>query len=96
MKITLKKPISYDGKEYTEFDFDFEGLTGADILQARAGMITSEASYIDGLVPQLSMEFQARVAAGAAKIPYEVIRLFPAADFIDVTNASKGFLGIKG
>ena len=95
MKIELKNPIKFNNSEYRELDFAFEGLSGAHILSARAGMTSSSASYIDGLVPQLSMEFQARVAAEAAKVPYEVITLLPAAYFIKVTTEARSFLGVR-
>lgn len=94
MKLELKKPIKHNDVEYSELDFDFEGLTGMQVLKAREGMTSGLSSYVEGLVPQLSMEFQARLAAEAAKVPYEVIVMLPAADFIQVTTNARRFLGV--
>lgn len=94
MKLELKKPIKHNDVEYSELDFDFEGLTGMQVLKAREGMTSGLSSYVEGLVPQLSMEFQARLAAEAAKVPYEVITMLPASAFIQVTTEARNFLGI--
>lgn len=95
MKLELKTPVKHKDVEYSELDFDFEGLTGVQVLKAREAMTSSLSSYVEGLVPQLSMEFQARLAAEAAKVPYEVITLLPAAAFIQVTTQAKLFLGVR-
>lgn len=93
MKITLDKAITYNKTEYKELEFDFEGLTGADVLAARSGLAKLDiGNAMDGLVPQLSMEFQARLSAVAAKVPYEVITMLSAKDFMQVTNEAKNFL----
>ena len=65
------------------------------VLKAREGMTSGLSSYVEGLVPQLSMEFQARLAAEAAKVPYEVITMLPASAFIQVTTEARNFLGIR-
>ncbi len=97
MKIKLTKTITYQEKEYKELDFDFDSLTGAEILKASSvlqGVDTNGdiSKMYESLLPQLSMQFQARVAAMAGKIPYEVVLKLPAAEFLQVTNTAKNFL----
>lgn len=94
MKLELKTPVKYNDVEYLELDFDFDGLTGAQVLKAREGMTSGLSSYVEGLVPQLSMEFQARLAAQAAKVPYEVITMLPASAFLKITTEARSFLGV--
>lgn len=91
MKIELTKAITYQGKEYKKIDFDFDSLTGAEILDAKSTMVQSDI-YVDSYAPQLSMEFQARVAARAGKVPYEVIKALPAREFLKVAAGTKDFL----
>lgn len=92
MKITLDKAITYNKTEYKELDFELEGLTGAQLIKARAFVNNGNTFNMDALTPQLSMEFQARVAAEAAGVPYEVITALPAKNFVQVTNAVRDFL----
>ena len=97
MKIKLTKAITYQDKEYKEIEFDFDSLTGAEILEASSvfqGIGTSGDmnKMYESLLPQLSMQFQAKVAAMAAKVPYEVVLKLPATEFLQVTNMAKSFL----
>lgn len=95
MKIELAAPIIYQEHEYTELEFDFEGIKGKHILEARNEMTSQgNSSYLDGLVPQLSMEFQTRVAAKAAGVPYEVVLELPCKEYSKVVLAAKSFLGL--
>ena len=32
LKHTFKKPFNFEGVEYTELEFNFEGLSGADLI----------------------------------------------------------------
>ncbi|BCS94505.1 hypothetical protein DSLASN_01370 [Desulfoluna limicola] len=77
MKITLTKPVTFDGNEIKEIDLDLEGLTGEDLAQAEreylamGGQMTSltlSISYCQGL------------AARAANLPIEVTRSMSARD----------------
>ncbi len=94
MKIKLKKAIEYKGAEYKELDMDLDALTGAQLIKAKSQLTVRADSPInfDTIAPQLSMEFQARVAAEASGVPYEVIQALPAKDFVQVTNAVRDFL----
>ena len=77
MKITLTKPVTFDGNEIKDIDLDLEGLTGEDLAQAEreylamGGQMTSltlSISYCQGL------------AARAANLPIETIRGMSARD----------------
>lgn len=89
MKITLKKPCSFEGKEYTELDLDFDSLTGQDLIDA-----TSEARARGdkSVVIELSKMYQAVVAARAAKVLPDLIVKLPAKDFVSVTSKAQSFL----
>lgn len=102
MLIKLNKKIMYQGKErneqgetkdvqreYEEIEFQFETLTGRDLIAANR-----EAVKIEGpsLSPILSMAYQAAVAAKAAKLPTDVIMDIEAADFTMITTAAQDFL----
>lgn len=92
MKITLDKAIIYNKTEYKELEFDLESLTGEQLIKARAFVNNSNTFSMDALTPQLSMEYQARVAAEAADVPYEVVAALPAKKFMQVANAVRDFL----
>ena len=89
MKITLKKPCSFEGKEYTELDLDIDSLTGQDLIDA-----TSEARARGdkSMVIELSKLYQAVVAAKAAGVLPELIIKLPAKDFVRVTAVTQSFL----
>ena len=91
MVIKLKKPVTVNGQEYKELDADFEKLTGADLMKARAGLDPMEFN-VDNFVPALSMEYQAQVSALAASVPFEVIKALPAQDFMHLTKTAQSFL----
>lgn len=65
-KLKLRKTLTYDGVEYSELEFDFDGLTGADSLAIeqeinRAGLQLA--------VPAFSGEFIVRMCARACTSP---------------------------
>lgn len=94
MKIKLKKAIEYKSAEYKEIDMDLDALTGAQLIKAKGQLSVqpNQPINLDTIAPQLSMEFQARIAAEASGVPYEVIQALPAKDFVQVTNAVRDFL----
>lgn len=85
----LKKPITYEGKEYKELEFDFDSLTGTDMLKARSNM---ELSGIEDMITSVSMSFQKEVASLAAKVPPKLIESLGARDFIIITTQTQNFL----
>lgn len=87
--LTLKKPLEYEGKKYEELKYDFERLTGDDLLTAEAEMISQGA-----VVPvvDLSKAYNAAVFARAANIDYSMMRKLTAKDFTIATTLVMGFL----
>ena len=89
MKITLKKPCLFEGKEYTELDLDLDSLTGQDLIDA-----TNEARARgdQSVIIELSKLYQAIVAAKAAKVSVDMVITLGGKDFIAVTKAAQSFL----
>ncbi|MBE6012083.1 MAG: phage tail assembly protein [Lachnospiraceae bacterium] len=87
----FKKPFEYEGKIYTEIEFDFERLTGKDMI-AIDREIQANNEYV--LAAELSKSFQCKMAAKAAKtkIGSDVIEAMPLFDFNKITNAARAFL----
>lgn len=65
-KLKLKKPLSYEGTDYTEFSFDFENLTGRDSLDVEKELAMRA---IQVAVPAFSGEYIIRIAAKACTAP---------------------------
>ncbi len=83
--VKLKKPLR--GKN--ELIFDFDKIKGSTLLKCE-----KKAKEIDNsiVVPQLSMAFQAHVAAAAASVKYDEIVNLSAPDFMAVTLKVNRFL----
>lgn len=89
MKLPLEKPLKVDEKEITTLLFDFDKLTGADIMNA-----TDEARQIKGYSPNemQTPTFRAVLAAKACGILYHDLLKLGARDFFRVVTASHAFL----
>ena len=83
--IKLSKP--FNGKE--EIVFDFNKITGAALLKCETKARQTDKGMV---VPQLSMTFQAHVAAAAAGLKYDEIINLPGSDFMAVISAVSNFL----
>lgn len=86
---TLKKPFTYEGKTYEKMTFNFERLTGRDMVSIEAEM---QAKNEFALAPEISRIFQAKMAAKATGIGDDVIKALPIKDFNKITNAARNFL----
>lgn len=85
----FKKPFAYEGKTYEKLEFNFERLTGRDMVSIEAEM-TDNNEY--ALAPEISRNFQAKMAARAAGIGSNVLDAMPIVDFNRITNACRRFL----
>ncbi len=85
----FKKPFNFEGKEYNEITFDFEKLTGNDMVSVEAEM-QSKNEY--ALAPEISRSLQSKIAAKASGIGSDVIEAMPIGDFNKITNAVRDFL----
>ena len=54
MKITLKKPIHFEGEEIKELDMDLDSLTGRDMIEAQ-----KEIQSMDVPVQEFNKEYLA-------------------------------------
>ena len=88
-KLTLKKPVTYEGKEYTELEYDFDALTGDDLLTVEAQIA---ADGVLSPVPMVTGQYQAAVFARAAGIDYFMLKKLAASDFLAATQLVKVFL----
>lgn len=95
-KITLSKPFTFEGKEYKELTLDLNSITGNDIETAEIQFIAQNPEVAAQTpLKELSKGFQAIIAAKAAKVPVELIKALPAADYSKVTMRVQVFL-LKG
>lgn len=90
----LLKPITFEGSEITELAYDFESLSGDDIIRAEreVGLASGDVK----VMLYASPEFQAAVFARACSKPVELIRRLKAPDFAEVTSRVMGFLMAQG
>ena len=85
----LIKPFEWEGKTYTEFAFNFEGLKGTDLI-AVEDEITMDGGYI--ITPEISTAYMVKLAARAAGVGSDVVENLPVRDFIAVKNMARDFL----
>lgn len=85
----FKRPFEYADKVYTEMTFDFERLTGRDMVSIETEM---QMNNEYALAPEISRSFQSKMAAKAAGIGSDVLEALPMKDFNKITNAARSFL----
>jgi len=88
-KVELSKPYSFEDKEYTKLELDFDSLTGQDVINAEKKV---RALGDSSPVAEFSKTYQAVVAAKAAKVPVDLIMKLPAKDFTRITILVQNFL----
>ena len=85
----FKKPFEYEGKTYTELTFNFERLSGRDMVSIETEM---QMNNEYALAPEISRSFQGKMAAKAAGFGSDVLEAMPLKDFNKITNAARSFL----
>lgn len=85
----FKRPFEYSGATYTELTFNFERLTGRDMVAIETEM---QMNNEYALSPEISRNFQSKLAARAAGIGSDVLDAMPLPDFNRITNAARDFL----
>ena len=70
----FKKPFEYEGKTYTELTFNFERLSGRDMVSIETEM---QMNNEYALAPEISRSFQGKMAAKAAGIGSDVLEAMP-------------------
>lgn len=86
---TFKRPFVYCDVTYTELTFDFEHLTGRDMVAIDAEM---QANGEMLMAAEASRSCQSKIAARAAGIGADVVEAMPLGDFNRITNAVRNFL----
>ena len=85
----FKRPFEYSGATYTELTFNFERLTGRDMVAIETEM---QMNNEYALSPEISRNFQSKLAARAAGIGSDVLDAMPLPEFNRITNAARNFL----
>lgn len=85
----FKTPFEYSGAIYEELTFNFERLTGRDMVAIETEM---QMNNEYALAPEISRNFQSKMAARAAGIGSDVLDAMPLPDFNRITNAARDFL----
>lgn len=89
---TLKKPITFEGKEVSELTLDFESLTGQDLITAERQYVRSVPGNELANLKELMKEMQLYIAALAAKCPPELILSLGLKDAAEVTRLVQVFI----
>lgn len=89
--VQLSRPISYEGKAYTELRFDWDRLTGEDSL-AIENELQAQGKFV--VAPTFSGEYLVRMAARACTemIGQDLIRSLPISDYNRIRSAARSFL----
>lgn len=87
----FKKPITYNGKTYTELTFEWDKLTGND---SRAIVQEVERRGKTVVAPAFSVDYLVRMAARACteKIGIDAFDLMSIRDFNMIWSAARSFL----
>jgi hypothetical protein len=89
----FKKPFEFEGKKYAVLNFDFEKLTGRDMISIENEMQANNEYALD---PLLSRNFQSKMASRAAGVGTDMLEALPIQEFNKITNAARNFLISSG
>lgn len=82
--VELRKPVIFEGKEYTEFDLSpLEEWTGQDLIDTQKAYEKATGgttSPIEALVPESNLEYTMFIAARVTGLPIELFRKLKARD----------------
>ena len=90
MKIQLKKAIMHKGQELQELDVDLDRLTGNDLIDVEEQAMRAGNNAFSAT--DFSRVYLIAVAARAARIPVEILRMMNAHDFNKVVTEVRNFL----
>ena len=90
---TFNPPVEITGTQYKSLTFYFERLTGEDVEAVELELQQRNIIVLDA---SISSAFQSAIAARAARIPSDELRLLPMADYMRIKNAARDFLVAVG
>lgn len=90
---TFNPPVEITGTQYKSLTFYFENLTGEDVEAVELELQQRNIIVLDAAV---SSAFQSAIAARAARIPSDELRLLPIQDYMRIKNAARDFLVAVG
>lgn len=85
----LKKPFSYEDETFKEFTFNWDMLSGKDMVDIEREM-SDDGEF--ALSPEYSTSYLLRLAAKAADVNYEVIKCLPIDEASVIRNKTRDFL----
>lgn len=85
----FRRPFKWEGKEYDELAFNFESLTGRDLVAIEREMAMSGQVVMS---PAMSGEFLIRMAARACGLGIDVIQAMPISDVATIRAKARTFL----
>jgi len=89
----FKVPFEFEGKKFVVLNFNFEKMTGRDMLAIETEMQANSEYALD---PALSRSFQSKMAARAGGIGADALEAMPMQEFMKITNAARNFLIASG
>lgn len=88
-EIEFEKPFKYEDKTFERMGFDYNKLTGQDLINIEKEM-TDIGEY--ALSPEISPNYLARLAAKAGGVSVDVITALPLKEFNRIKNSARDFL----
>lgn len=85
----FKKPVNFEGEDYSKITLDLESLTGRDIKEVSSAL--SNKGEAIGLA-ETNKAFLAGLAARSARLPIEFMDYISARDFSQITIDVQNFL----
>lgn len=86
----FKKPVEIENKKYDRLHFDFEALTGKDMLKIEREIFDTDGITI--INPDMSGDFVLRMAAKAAGIGFDVLMAMPITEVNKIRKEARNFL----
>lgn len=86
----FKKPFKHENKEYSVLYFDFEGLTGNDMMAIEQELTITKG--ISVMVPSMSGPFLVAMAARAAGIGQDILLAMPIYEVNRIRAKARSFL----
>lgn len=89
--LKFKKPFTYDGVEYDELEFDFEGLTGNDSMEIEKELARRGVQVV---TPAFNGEYIIRLAARACttNIGHDAMLQMSIRDYNKIRSRVRNFL----